>query len=94
MDINALIESLLLPTGQIALIIGLAELFKRVGINSKYIPLIDVGLGIISGIVVYGISMNYGILKGVMVGIFIGLSACGLFSGVKNLISNNDNQTS
>ena len=88
MDINALIESLLLPAGQMAIIMGLAELFKKIGINNKYIPVIDVVLGIISGIAVYGISMNYGILKGIMVGFFIGLSACGLFSGVKNLVKN------
>ena len=86
MDISTLIESLLLPTSQVALIIGLAELCKRVGVNTKYIPLIDLALGIISGVCIYGVSMGYGALKGVVVGIAIGLSACGLFSGIKNTL--------
>lgn len=59
---------------------------KKIGFPAKYIPLFDVVLGLIGGIVVYGYSMDYGLIKGFMIGLAIGLSACGLFSGLKNLV--------
>ena len=85
MDIKELIAYLLTPVAQVALIIGIAELVKRVGLNSKWIPLVDLGLGLASGIGVYGFALGYGIVNGVMLGLALGLSACGLFSGIKNL---------
>lgn len=85
MDISELITYLLTPVAQIALIIGLAEITKRLGFNKKYIPIVDLALGLASGIGVYGIALGYG-FAGVLVGIFLGLSACGLFSGVKNVL--------
>lgn len=92
MSITDLIGYLLTPTAQIALIIGIAELIKRAGMNSKYVPLVDVALGLVSGICVYGLAMGYGILNGVMLGLALGLSACGLFSGVKNLLHKDNEQ--
>lgn len=86
MNIDELINYLFAPIGQVALVIGLSEMIKKIGFPSKYIPLIDVVLGLIGGLVVYGYSMGYGLIKGFMIGLAIGLSACGLFSGVKNLI--------
>ena len=86
MNIDELINYLLAPIGQVALIIGLAEMVKKIGFPAKYIPLFDVVLGLIGGIVVYGYSMDYGLIKGFMIGLAIGLSACGLFSGLKNLV--------
>ena len=85
MDIGELIKYLLTPIAQVALIIGLAELIKRVGCPTKYIPLIDLGLGLVSGICIYGLTMGYGITESVVLGIALGLSACGLFSGIKNV---------
>lgn len=86
-----LMTYLLAPAGQIALIIGLAQLAKNLGLKTKFIPLLDVALGLLSGILVYGIEANYGITKGIMLGLAIGLSACGLFSGIKNvLLKEND----
>lgn len=73
------------PVIQISLIIGLAEVAKRLGVEAKIIPLFDVLLGLIGGIFIYGIGMKLGLLKGVLIGIALGLEACGLFSGVKNL---------
>lgn len=84
-DVMDLIGYLLTPTAQVAIIIGLAELIKKAGMDSKYIPIVDVVLGIISGIGVYGFAMGYGTVNGIMLGLALGLSACGLFSGVKNL---------
>ena len=86
MDIGELIAYLLTPVAQVALIIGIAELVKKVGLPSRWIPLVDVGLGLLSGILVYGVALGYGILNGVLVGLAIGLSACGLFSGIKNVL--------
>jgi hypothetical protein len=86
MNLDELIKYLLTPAGQIAIIMVLAEMIKRLDIvPKKFIPLIDVVLGIISGLVVFGYSMGLGAIKGVILGLAIGLSACGLFSGIKNV---------
>ena len=54
----------LTQTIAVAIIMGLAQIIKQLGLNAKFIPLIDVALGII-----------------------LGLEACGLFSGGKNVIT-------
>lgn len=87
---DELINYLLAPAGQVALIIGLAQLVKNMGVPSKWIPLFDVVLGLMSGILVYGFEYDLGILKGVMLGLAIGLSACGLFSGIKNVVKGDE----
>ena len=87
MNTQDLITYLLTPVGQVALVMGLAEVIKRIGlVNIKYIPIIDVFLGVISGTIVYGYTLKLGYVNGVMVGLAIGLSACGLFSGIKNVV--------
>lgn len=90
MNIDELINYLLSPIGLTALVIGIAEMAKKCGLPSKWIPLLDVGLGLLGGIFVFGIEMGYGIFKGVIVGLAIGLSACGLFSGIKNLVGGDE----
>lgn len=85
MATTELVNYLLSPMAQVATIIALAEVAKKVGMPKKYIPLLDLILGIIDGIAVFGIYQQRGVVVGVMLGIFIGMSACGLFSGVKNL---------
>ena len=86
MELNDLITYLLSPVAQVALIIGLAEVIKRMNwFDKEYIPIVDVVLGLISGILVYGQMMGMGIGKGIVLGIAEGLSACGLFSGIKNI---------
>lgn len=84
MDINELLTYLFTPVAQVALIIGLAEIIKRMGLNTKYIPMVDVGLGLLSGLCVYTLAMDYSTVEGIILGIALGLSACGLFSGIKN----------
>jgi hypothetical protein len=80
---------LLTPAAQVALIIGLVEVTKRLEIiPNKYLPVLDLVLGVISGVIVYGIHLNYGYVNGICLGIAMGLSACGLFSGIKNVTSN------
>ena len=86
MDINELLTYLFTPVAQVAVIIGLAEIIKRMGLENRFIPMVDLALGLISGIFVYGYLMEYGIAQGIMLGIALGLSACGLFSGIKNTV--------
>ena len=83
MDTKQFAEYLLTPAAQIALIIGLAEIIKRIGCPTRFIPLIDLGLGLISGIGIFGLLFDYGIPTGIVIGIALGLSACGLFSGAR-----------
>lgn len=86
MDVGQIIAYLLTPVVQVTLIIGLAELIKDLGIEKRWIPLVDLALGLTSGIFVYGIAQGQGLLNGIVLGIALGLSACGLFSGFKNVI--------
>ena len=82
---SELMEMLLTPAAQVALIIGLAELCKKVGVPTRWIPVIDLVLGLISGICVYGLMLDYTVAYGAIAGVALGLSACGLFSGIKNV---------
>lgn len=93
MEAQEIIAMLLQPAAQVALIMALAQLIKEVGLNAKYIPIVDVVLGLISGICVYGLLQGMGIAYGIIIGLALGLSACGLFSGIKNLkeVNNNGN---
>lgn len=82
---NELISTLLTPVVQIALIMGIAEIIKKLGLDHKYIPLVDLALGLIAGLVVYTAHLHFSPVEGIVIGVALGLSACGLFSGVKNL---------
>lgn len=90
MDIEEIITYLLQPTAQIALIIGIAELFKKLGVPHKFIPIIDLTCGVLSGCVVYAIALGYPWINSIMLGIAMGLAACGLFSGIKNVFGGNE----
>lgn len=87
METGETILYLITPTAQIGLIIGIAEIAKKIGLAHRWIPILDIVLGLISGIFVYGLAQGYGILNGVLLGLAMGLSACGLFSGVKNVFA-------
>lgn len=86
MEINELITYLLTPVAQVALIMAIAELAKRLGLKKKYIPLVDMAFGLLSGIFVFTVYFGHQPIEGVVVGLALGLSACGLFSGIKNVI--------
>lgn len=85
MEATDIITMLLTPASQIALIIAIAQLIKELGFPTKYLPVIDLVLGIISGVCVFGLLGGMGIAYGLLLGIALGLSACGLFSGIKNI---------
>lgn len=85
MEAKDLITQLITPMGQIALIMALAELCKQLGLNKRWIPIIDVILGLISGLGVFYLLLHYSVPESIILGLALGLSACGLFSGVKNI---------
>jgi len=67
----------------VPLIIGLSEVIKKIGFNQKFIPVVNLILGLAAGI----FFLNPEDLKaGIIQGIFIGLSASGLYSGTKNIV--------
>lgn len=87
MNVDELISYLLTPAAQVLLIMAIAELVKNLNLfDKKFIPLLDLVLGIISGIVVFGVIGGKGYIISTIIGIALGLSACGLFSGVKNVV--------
>lgn len=65
----------------VPLIVGIAEVFKKSGFNAKFVPIVNIILGIGAGIL---ITQN--ILQGLFVGAAVGLSASGLYSSTKNVI--------
>jgi hypothetical protein len=67
---------------QVAIIVGISEVYKRAGFNSKYIPILTLIYGEMFGFIFYP---QFEWSKCLMIGIFLGLSASGAFSGVKNV---------
>jgi len=62
------------------LIMGIAELLKGLGFNPKFIPVVNLILGLVAGI---GLNTD-DVIKGIFIGLAVGLSASGLYSGIKN----------
>ena len=73
----------MIETGlMVAVIIGIIELFKQLKvIPDKFLPLVSLALGIIFAIIWSGLPFPDSLLQGLV----IGLSACGLYSGTKNV---------
>jgi L-cystine uptake protein TcyP (sodium:dicarboxylate symporter family) len=67
----------------VPLIVGVTELFKRLGLPTKFSAVVAAILGVVIGIV-YVAPDN--IAEGVLVGLSLGLAAAGLYSGVKNTV--------
>lgn len=65
----------------VPLLIGVLEVLKRVGLPERAIPAASVLLGIIIGFAFMETPQ-----EGVIVGLAIGLSAVGLYSGTKNTV--------
>lgn len=64
----------------VAVIIGLVEVAKKAGLNTKYCPILALILGLVAGILFLS---NGDIKRGVIIGIACGLSASGLYDNVK-----------
>lgn len=71
----------------IPLIIGIVELLKFTGLHKKLLPLVSLLLGVLAGVFyVYPDDLKGGILVGLM----MGLSASGMYSGGKALIEQSE----
>lgn len=65
------------------IIVGVVELLKKAGFPDKLLPLSAVLLGILVGVVYIAPT---DVKQGILVGIVLGLSASGLYSGGKTLV--------
>jgi L-cystine uptake protein TcyP (sodium:dicarboxylate symporter family) len=80
------IDMILVPV-----ITGLVKATNSLGIPKKYSPIMAIVYGILGGI----FYLTPGdLLKGVLYGIVLGLSAVGLYSGTKNFLQNNNDKVS
>lgn len=57
---------------------------KFLGINSKYIPLQNIIIGVISGVIIYGLKLEYNIFNAIVMGLISALSAGGLYDSINN----------
>lgn len=73
----------------IPLIVFLTSIILNIGIPKKFGPIISTILGIIFGVIF--VSPD-DILKGIILGIFMGASAVGFYSGTKNVYQQYKNQ--
>lgn len=71
----------------VPLILGVVEVFKRVGLPAKFSPLVAMFLGIALGIFYLDVAAK----EGIIIGLALGLSASGLYSGTKNMIEKEEN---
>ncbi|PEL93356.1 holin [Bacillus wiedmannii] len=63
----------------IGIVIGLSQIVKTIGLQTKYVPLLNLTLGIVLGV----LFLDGDIKTNVFQGINIGLSASGLFDHTK-----------
>ncbi|MDA2242153.1 holin, partial [Bacillus cereus group sp. Bc222] len=59
----------------IGIVVGLSQIVKTIGLQTKYVPLLNLTLGIVLGV----LFLDGDIKTNVFQGIIIGLSASGLF---------------
>lgn len=67
----------------VPLIIGIVQICRSF-VAEKYLPLLSLALGIAVGFA-YGVPEGWAILQSLLVGTSLGLSASGLYSGVKTV---------
>ena len=63
----------------IAVVVGFSQIVKTIGLQTKYVPLLNLTLGIVLGV----LFLDGNIKTNVFQGIIIGLSASGLFDHTK-----------
>ncbi|WP_411501360.1 holin [Bacillus thuringiensis] len=63
----------------IGIVVGLSQIVKTIGLQTKYIPSLNLTLGIVLGV----LFLDGDIKTNVFQGIIIGLSASGLFDHTK-----------
>lgn len=65
----------------VSLIIGIVEVFKRAGLNIRYAPIVGLALGTFGAYFMFG-----GTVESVVQGLIAGLTASGMWSGVKTTL--------
>lgn len=73
-----------------AITVGLVQIVKQFNINKKWYPIIAIFIGIALSFAVLFVIFKYSISETVISGVIIGLSASGLFSGIKNSLFEED----
>lgn len=68
----------------VAIVVGLVEVAKTIGLTTKYAPLASLVIGIVASFLFPAETIALTILFGVITG----LTACGLYSGAKATIQN------
>ncbi|HDR7777681.1 TPA: holin [Bacillus tropicus] len=63
----------------IGIVVGLSQIVKTIGLQTKYVPLLNLTLGIVLGV----LFLDGDIKTNVFQGIIIGLSVSGLFDHTK-----------
>ncbi|MDN4875964.1 holin [Bacillus cereus] len=63
----------------IGIVVGLSQIAKTIGLKTRYVPLLNVTLGMVLGV----LFLDGDIKTNVFQGIIIGLSASGLFDHTK-----------
>ncbi|EJQ54853.1 hypothetical protein IEI_01322 [Bacillus wiedmannii] len=66
-------------TVMIGIVVGLSQVAKTIGLQTKYVPLLNLTLGITLGV----LFLSQDIKTNIFQGIIIGLSASGLFDHTK-----------
>ena len=69
-------------SAMVAVIVGMAEAVKRLGLPARFVPLLNIGLGV-AATCAFGDAM---LAENVFAGVVTGLTASGLYSGVKNVM--------
>ena len=65
----------------VPLITGIIEIIKKTGFNVRFAPLLSLILGL-----AIGVGFNLHDIKfGLVLGLVLGLSSCGLYDGVKSI---------
>lgn len=70
----------------VGLIVGLVEVLKKAGLPRRFLPLSSLIFGVAAGIFYIQPS---DLKAGIIIGLMIGLSASGLYSGTKNTFEKN-----
>jgi len=67
----------------VALVIGLVQVAKKIGLPDKFAPLLSIGFGVVFSFIAQIGATNP---SNLLFGIIIGLSSVGLWSGTKNTV--------
>ena len=67
------------------IIILLMEALKKIGLNTKFIPILSLSLGIVGGIIA-SLTSDVVLVNGIVGGLLSGAAASGLFDNAKALL--------